>query len=271
MPVIDYGDANMQNGLPVWLYCKAVVIGSPFESIVQSVLRPLRFYKWHRELREIALEEERIGTILDQNLGSHSNCVDVGCHIGSFLSGIIARCPKGTHFAFEPSRAKSSWLKRKFPRVEIYDMAVGEQAGVVRFEENRQHPGFSRLAVTDTVRHAMYYDVKVTRIDDVIPADQRIDLVKLDIEGHELAALKGARATIERNRPLILFECGAEGSLTEIGVSRRELFELLTVTLRYDVYTPVDFLYRKGPLTFDEFRKCGLFPFRAFNFFAVSR
>ena len=45
----------------------------------------------------------------------------------------------------------------------------------------------------------------------------------------------------------------------------------LTEVLSYDLFTFGDFLYGKEALTFSEFRKCGLYPFRAFNFVALPR
>lgn len=48
--------------------------------------------------------------------------------------------------------------------------------------------------------------VKLRRLDSVISDDQRITMIKIDVEGHEYEALTGARNVIERNKPLILFE-----------------------------------------------------------------
>ncbi|MFX7071531.1 hypothetical protein ABTI09_19765, partial [Acinetobacter baumannii] len=65
-----------------------------------------------------------------------------------------------------------------------------------------------------------------------------------------------------------VFECGA---VTNEGLDRAALFDHLTSVMTYDVFTFGDFLYRKGPLSADEFRKCGIYPFRAFNFVALPR
>jgi hypothetical protein len=49
------------------------------------------------------------------------------------------------------------------------------------------------------------------------------------------------------------------------------LFDHITGVMNYDVFTFGDFLHDKGPLGFDEFRKCGIYPFRAFNFVALPQ
>lgn len=43
-------------------------------------------------------------------------------------------------------------------------------------------------------------------LDRIVPADRRVAVIQLDVEGHEQYALEGAKATIERCRPLIVLE-----------------------------------------------------------------
>jgi len=43
-------------------------------------------------------------------------------------------------------------------------------------------------------------------LDRIWPTDQRLDIVKLDIEGHESHFLKGARNTLRAHRPVLLIE-----------------------------------------------------------------
>ena len=43
------------------------------------------------------------------------------------------------------------------------------------------------------------------------------------------------------------------------------------MNLVIQLHTFTDFLYEKGPMSFLEFRKCGLYPFRAFNFIAIAQ
>ena len=63
-----------------------------------------------------------------------------------------------------------------------------------------------------------------------------------------------------------MFECGTEYQISE---QRRAIYSLLT-ELGYEMYCFGDFLFDKGALSYDEFRKCGLYPFRAFNFVATA-
>jgi hypothetical protein len=48
---------------------------------------------------------------------------------------------------------------------------------------------------------------RIERVDGVVPTDCPIDLIKIDVEGHEFAALSGAVETLDRWHPKIIFEC----------------------------------------------------------------
>jgi hypothetical protein len=91
----------------------------------------------------------------------------------------------------------------------------------------------------------------------------------MDIEGGELAALRGATKVIGKWRPSIIFECGPEHTLNAQKSSRKELYDFITISLGYEIFSFGDFVFDKGPTTFHEFRKSGIYPFRAFNFVAL--
>jgi FkbM family methyltransferase len=216
----------------------------------------------HPELWELYLEEKRLPNILSMLLTKDSCCMDVGAHIGSFLSLLTRFAPAGGHIAFEPSPSKARMLRRRFPDVLVLEEAVSDTDGYANFCENYQSSGFSKLGDGENS-----YKVRTHRIDG-IPID-RLDFIKLDIEGHELAALRGARETIRKLKPALMFECGTEYVADKI--DKAALYLELNDRLGYDIYCFSDFLFNKGSLGFDEFRKCGIYPFRALNFLAFPR
>ena len=132
--------------------------------------------------------------------------VDVGCHIGSFLSTVCGIAPRGQHVAVEASPTKAQWLKKRFPHVDVFACAAGETKGDAKFLEDADRPGFSHI-VEDS-EASVGVDVPMRTLNDMLAGRPRIDLIKLDIEGYEVAALRGADKIIGQHRPLILFECG---------------------------------------------------------------
>lgn len=260
---------SMQKKLPLSLLVKSKMVGTPVEGIARRLRTfanlPQRIK--HPELWELYLEDDRLSQILQKLLKPTSCGIDVGSHIGSFLSLLLSYSPYGTHVAVEPSVTKSEWLKRKFPSATILQIALSDVPGVFLFEENLDRPGYSRLQGDVVQDHVIRYNVETRRLDDIAVA--RVDLLKLDVEGGELKALCGGKALIDGWRPSILFECGPVSSITQ--VERCNLFQFINQDLRYDVFTFGDYLFQKGPLTIEEFRKCGIYPFRAFNYLALPK
>ena len=202
-----------------------------------------------------------------------SCAVDVGGHVGSFLNLLIKYSPEGQRIVFEPSPTKSRSLSSRFPDVQVFPYAVANEAGTAVFEEDCARSGFSALQREyrrPTAKIARY-EVKTCQLDDVLLELGRFDLIKLDVEGGELAALQGAAKVIERWNPAIVFECGPESWFAEQKLSRMDLYKFITQGLGYNILGFPDFLFNKGEMTYDEFRKCEYYPFRALNYVALPR
>lgn len=250
------------------LSLKSAVIGSPFEPIAKQ-LRWMAGAKqrWrHPELWELYLEERRLPLVLRRLLSRDSCCVDVGGHLGSFLALLLTFAPVGRHCVFEASPSKAEVLRKRFPTVEVFSMAVASTCGSAIFQENHKRSGYSRLksGSPDSGEATTEFLVETTTLDAALEG-RRVDFIKLDIEGTELAALRGATRVVGEHRPTLLFECGP----LVAGDERRALYEFVTQALDYQIWTFGDFIFEKGPLGPDDFRKCGVYPFTAINFVAA--
>ena len=135
--------------------------------------------------------------------------VDIGAHLGDytfFMRRHAAGC-----VAFECNPALVAHLRRLFGRsVDIRPDAVSDQEGtaVLRIpteeatglgratiEAGNPLGGFSSFnAVT----------VRTVRLDDAVK--QPVGLLKIDVEGHEMAVLRGATRILERDRPNLIIE-----------------------------------------------------------------
>ena len=78
--------------------------------------------------------------------------------------------------------------------------------------------------------------VGVTTLDAYVTAHaiERLDLIKMDVEGAEVRALAGARASLARLRPVLMIELDP-GKLAKLGATPRELFTAI-VQLGYRCY-----------------------------------
>jgi FkbM family methyltransferase len=55
------------------------------------------------------------------------------------------------------------------------------------------------------------------RLDDTVPAERKISVIHFDLEGYEAEALKGAEATIRRDRPVVILETVPEDFASRFG------------------------------------------------------
>lgn len=239
--------------------------GSMYERLrwVSKVRQRVR----HPELYDFYLEPHRFDFLLTHLIREDSNCFDGGCHVGSILAQMVKLAPKGKHIAVEPVEHKAALLRRRFPDVRLIEGALGESPGTATFFDD--HSGFASFHPDrDHTAAAMGREVEVYTIDDIV-GDGRLDLLKLDIEGAELWALKGARKVVESNEPTILIECGLDTTLEPFGYTRAEMYDYVTNGLGYAVYTIVDYMYGRDPMTYAEFARAGTYPYRGFNYVCV--
>ena len=196
--------------------------------------------------------------IMKKHLKSDSNCVDVGCHKGEILEMMLNYAPKGHHFAFEPIPFLYQDLVKKFQNIAtIYPNALSDEKGTTTFNLVKNAPAYSGLKQ----RH---YDidnpeieiinVEVETMDDLL-GDNRIDFIKIDVEGGEFGVLKGAKNLLKKNLPTILFECG-KGASDYYGTQPADIFNYLTQEIGLQVFTLDAFIKGNKALSQAEFVDC---------------
>jgi FkbM family methyltransferase len=222
----------------------------------------------HPELHEIHLEDRRIVEILRRSLTPSTCCIDIGAHYGATLSRICRLAPAGRHVAFEAVPEKASFLRRKFPEVDVREVALSDRPGHTRFYVCPSQSGFSGLTRPKR-RRAVEIEVLTARLDELAPSDRTFGFVKVDVEGAELLVLRGASALLSRCRPLVLFECGPGGPIA-FDYRPEDLHDFLSGLDRYGVFTLGAFLQHGEPVGRDAFaRACTQYPFTAFNWVAA--
>ncbi len=163
--------------------------------------------------------------------------VDVGANEGLFTLFFRKRVgPGGRVIALEPSERELIHLKRnlrinRFLDVDVVPLAVGDHVGRARLSlAEAGHAGHNALGTPAApwVSVVDQVEVEVSTLDTLSDARNwpRIDLIKMDIEGSELRALRGADRLLARDRPMLLLEAEQE-SLSLRGASFSELLSWL--------------------------------------------
>lgn len=138
-----------------------------------------------------------------------SVCLDIGANIGNHARFFARFFPRV--YAFEPHPRIFGLLSANAYGHGIVALNYGlsDRAGRFDVDENRENLGASRIT-REASGTGLQYEVR--RLDDVVDglAKDDIGFVKIDVEGHEAQAIRGARATLMKHRPIITFEVLAE-------------------------------------------------------------
>jgi FkbM family methyltransferase len=150
-----------------------------------------------------------------QGAGPGSVGVDVGAAEGVYSLGMLLVNGGGDVHAFEPNPHEIGILhkiRRWYPRLAIHEVALSDQPGTAEFRipivngERLRGLGSLSGAVTSISQRIDTYSVPVATHDDQHADATRVDMIKIDVEGHEDSVLAGADAVLRRHRPSLLIE-----------------------------------------------------------------
>jgi FkbM family methyltransferase len=153
------------------------------------------------------LAERREQQFFRQQVTSGMVIFDVGANLG-FYTTLFANLvgPTGRVHAFEPDPLSFGILKRRTIRranIVANQAAVGDHAGSITLYCNRSNRADNRVHASLGEETAETVEVPLTTLDDYCEAAKidRIDAVKMDIQGVEVATLRGFRQTLARTSP----------------------------------------------------------------------
>lgn len=159
---------------------------------------------------------------------------DVGANVGNWSQGLLQAVPDAKVYMFDPSPGCQAAIRAKnLPGITLFPCALGEVAEQKTYFSSSATDGSASLhSRRDTPFQDFKYQpatVAVRTLDEVIEAEQIdfVDFMKMDIEGHELFALRGAARSLAAGKIRALsfeFGCGNINSRTFF----RDFWELLT-------------------------------------------
>ncbi|MEE1795753.1 FkbM family methyltransferase [Streptomyces sp. BE308] len=141
--------------------------------------------------------------------------LDVGAHVGYYAMIAALAAPEATVHAFEPvppihARLAVNHRANGIRNLVLHQNGVSDRAGSadinIRFPlANLLSTGSSLEEFARPVAGAFTTRVQLCTLDEKL-GDTPVDLIKIDVEGHEPRVLAGARRLIERDRPVIILE-----------------------------------------------------------------
>lgn len=131
--------------------------------------------------------------------------VDVGCNIGAFSLNMARHVSKV--ISFEPNPRTLIYLRRNvelngFKNIEVVPTGLSDKAGEAELF-------IQSLGSSSFHKHQQIGDsekVQLTTLDEYLSPNResRVDILKVDVEGHEMACLKGAEKTIDRQDKMVI-------------------------------------------------------------------
>lgn len=187
-------------------------------------------------LRAGELSERVIEQIIKDYCGLGDTTIDCGAADGRMTRSMSAAVgPTGLVIAFEPLPTQFEELSREFSpaSVVVLNACVGDRADEnVTFyhaTDRRWISSLSPLGLENT--NVEELSVQVKTIDDAFreiagESDRRrVSLIKLDIEGAEFRAIRGAHATIVEHKPIVVFENGLLSASNRFNYSKEDFFD----------------------------------------------
>jgi len=218
-------------------------IGKPLDLVLASYINSLEFSQRQEKLtikRELSqIEKAHINDIdmivnpKDLDVGIHlingeyephvtsvfrqqithrkMNIIDLGANIGYFTMLAASLVDQDAQvFAVEPNadNVKLIELSRRennFSNIQIINIAVGDELGILGL--NGSYSNGTTASLSNDVQSLLDSTVvPCIPLDNIIPSDTRIDLIKIDVEGFEYRALLGAKRILNTWHPIIVSE-----------------------------------------------------------------
>ena len=158
--------------------------------------------------------------------------LDIGANTGLYSLGAGAKNSAAQIFAFEPMprvaslTRKNAQLNPSF-NIQVQQNAVCDQGGMVTLHDpGGDQPASASLKSDFLDCDQETIEVEAIRIDDFVVAQklERVDLIKLDVEGVEEIALRGMQQTIQKFKPTLFIE--VLDSRPELMAELKKLVEL---------------------------------------------
>lgn len=145
---------------------------------------------------------------IKENFGHVSNIVEVGANIGNHMLYYCSQLQTQMVYCFEPNKINRSVLEKNISlnhlenTVKVFDVALGEKSGHgIEKSFTLANTGMNKIEAVDT---AAENGVSIKAMDDY--QFEKIDFIKIDVEGFEVPVLLGAKETIIKNKPVIMVE-----------------------------------------------------------------
>lgn len=225
--------------LPKWLLPKAEKVGDHILKIPSGLrlwINPSKDHGVERCLFETGTYEKGTLEFMEGHLKSGDTFVDIGANIGLMsLVGMKSVGKSGNVWSFEANPKTFDILEKniqlnEMDSIHAFGCGLGENKETLALYDNWS---INRGAASTVVKgeNASSINITILPLDEVVSGQSlSVDMIKIDVEGMEMAVLNGADKTIRDNQPILIVEFSEERNEG----SRQELYNKL---INFDTYS----------------------------------
>jgi FkbM family methyltransferase len=168
---------------------------------------------WFRALRARLRDERAELGEIRRHLRSGDLVCDIGANKGGFVYWLSRWVGDGRVVAFEPQPELAERLRHLCQVAGLANVTVEAKAVHLQSGEQQLHVPVGHQPGASLVRHDVGADefvtftVPVVALDDYFAGNEKIALLKIDVEGAEMGLLKGAERILRQQAPLLVLEC----------------------------------------------------------------
>lgn len=158
--------------------------------------------------------------------------VDVGAHAGFLtMTGAHAVGKTGKVISVEPTPQTAAILRENVKnhgqeQVTVIEAGAWSEDGEGQISISATNSGDNRTVEAKDADHVEHIDIKRVALDTILADEDRVDVIKMDIQGAEPHAIRGALDTLRKHRPVVMMEFWPPG-LIECGEDPEDLLDLV--------------------------------------------
>ena len=194
---------------------------------------PEGFLLKRRLQRSIKRNDEQEINLVKKFIKSGTDSIDVGVYRGVY-SYEMSKYSEKVH-SFEPNPIIFKYinknLKKFIKNIHLYNFALSNQNKTMNLKipirnsnsnkeifEEYYEMGKATIHNENNFENYENFEIQTKKIDE-LNFDNKISFIKIDVEGHELEVIEGAKNTIKRDKPVLLVEIEKQYTKKEVAES----------------------------------------------------
>ena len=194
---------------------------------------PEGFLLKRRLQRSIKRNDEQEINLVKKFIKSGTDSIDVGVYRGVY-SYEMSKYSEKVH-SFEPNPIIFKYinknLKKFIKNIHLYNFALSNQNKTINLKipirnsnsnkeifEEYYEMGKATIHNENNFENYENFEIQTKKIDE-LSFDNKISFIKIDVEGHELEVIEGAKNTIKRDKPVLLVEIEKQYTKKEVAES----------------------------------------------------